>query len=367
MIKNMKEVNEKDFNITRSAEELRALSFKDHVCIGCGICESTCPVGAIELADVAPIKRDYVEIGFSGHEKISQNRVLETNKASFAPKLVIDESVCVLCGMCSGLCPADALNLTIDGEAIENIPAYPTLVKSAEINDDKCVYCKKCEIVCPREAITVSRTLPNRADLVTGEIEVIEEECIYCGICEELCPAEAITVDKTTGEESIVINKEECVYCLVCKKACPVNAIKAACRSCSYGEYDLDPEKAVVTGNTIIDQEICINCGWCEGVCPEDAAKVKQAFKGKLDIDIEKCGTCGACVDVCPCHVLSFPVSKAPGDRLDQITKEEDYCIHCGACERVCPNEAITVSVTDVDYTPTSSKSWIDALEALKN
>ena len=47
MIRNLKEVNDNNFDITRSAEEGRNLSFNDHVCLGCGICESTCPVEAI--------------------------------------------------------------------------------------------------------------------------------------------------------------------------------------------------------------------------------------------------------------------------------------------------------------------------------
>ncbi|MBO5966213.1 MAG: 4Fe-4S binding protein, partial [Methanobrevibacter sp.] len=49
------------------------------------------------------------------------------------------------------------------------------------------------------------------------------------------------------------------------------------------------------------------------------------------------------------------------------LVKEEDYCIHCGACAKACPNGALTVTRTDIDYTPTSSKSWIAAFEALKN
>jgi 4Fe-4S ferredoxin len=269
--------------------------------------------------------------------------------------------------MCSGVCPAGALDLSVGSVSIKEIEAYPSLITSAEIDEDKCLFCKKCEEACPRGSITIDRTLPNRADLVTGEIEVCEDDCIYCGACAELCPAEAIVVDKTTGEESIVIDKEKCVYCLVCKKACPVDAIKAVCRSCSYGEYDLDPAKAAITGNAIIDSETCIKCGWCEGVCPADAATVKQAFKGTLEIDEEACGTCGACIDVCPCNVLSFPKSTGPGDRGTHLVKEEDYCIHCGACAKVCPNGALTVTRTDIDYTPTSSKSWIAAFEALKN
>lgn len=366
MIKNEKNVEGNDFNIKRSAEEERVLSFKDHVCIGCGLCENTCPVEAIEINDVAPIERNYVNTKFSGHEKIAQNYALFNNDNSVKAKLAIDEDKCVLCGMCSGICPAGALDLTIDDESIQNIESYPSYNSYAKIDEDECAFCKKCEIVCPREAITIDRTLPNRADLVSGEIEVAEDECIHCGVCEEMCPAEAIVVNKETGEESIVIDKDKCVYCLVCKKACPVNAIKAVCRSCSYGEYDIDPAKAVITGNAIIDQELCIKCGWCEGVCPTDAAEVKQAFKGNLDVDEEKCGTCGACVDVCPCNVLSLPTTSGP-IRGTQVAKQEEYCIHCGACAKVCPNDALTVTRTDIDYTPTSSKSWINALDALKN
>ena len=39
---NVKEIEGKDFNIKRSAEEDRILSFKDHVCIGCGDCSKLC-------------------------------------------------------------------------------------------------------------------------------------------------------------------------------------------------------------------------------------------------------------------------------------------------------------------------------------
>ena len=363
MIRNLKEVKDNNFDITRSADEVRSLSFNDQVCLGCGICESTCPVEAITLNAIAIDARVGFETYFSGHDKISQN----IKEAPDIQRISIDENKCVLCGMCSGLCPVDALVLTIDGTPIKEIEAYPHYNAFSEIDDDECIYCKRCETACPRDAIVIERVLPDRADLVTGEINVDEEECIYCGVCQELCPAEAIVVDQVTGEESIVIDKDKCVYCLVCKKACPTNAIKAICRACNYGEYDLDPAKAAVTGNSIIDSELCVYCGWCEGVCPTDAAKVKKPFEGSIEVDDEKCQACGACVDICQCNALAFPVSSGPGSRMEHVTAFNDYCVRCKACEKACPNDAITVLRTEVDHTPINSTTWKDALDAIKD
>ncbi|MBO4516707.1 4Fe-4S dicluster domain-containing protein, partial [bacterium] len=156
---NVKEVEGKNFNIKRSAEADRILSFKDHVCIGCGLCEATCPVEAIAIDGVAPIERKYTETYFSGHEKIAQNYALFKNDNEDKAKLTIAEDKCVLCGMCSGVCPAGALDLTIGGVSIKENEAYPSLITSAEIDEDKCLFCKKCEAACPRASITIDRTL----------------------------------------------------------------------------------------------------------------------------------------------------------------------------------------------------------------
>ena len=114
----------------------------------------------------------------------------------------------------------------------------------------------------------------------------------------------------------------------------------------------------------------CVGCNRCIGVCPCQGANVAvrtENGENRIVVNQERCITCGACIDVCPCNVLAFPKSTGPGDKGTQLVAEDKYCIKCGACAKLCPNDAITVTRTAVDYTPTSSKSWIKAFEALKN
>ncbi len=82
-----------------------SLSFKDDICIGCGICEQLCPVEAIELGSIGAIVRT------------------EADEA----KIICDEDKCVLCGMCSVGCPVDALEFKIDDESIKEMEEYPQL------------------------------------------------------------------------------------------------------------------------------------------------------------------------------------------------------------------------------------------------
>ena len=93
MIKNKKEAIDNNFAITRAAEEVRKLSFNDQICLGCGVCESTCPVEAITLNPIAidARHRRSNDVYFSGHEKIAQNFHAEFD----VQKISIDENKCV--------------------------------------------------------------------------------------------------------------------------------------------------------------------------------------------------------------------------------------------------------------------------------
>src|SRR5512145_887669 len=112
-------IDGKNITVERAGEEDRVLLFKDNLCAVCGLCESICPVSAIEAKPTGAMVRTEQD----------------------ASKLDIDENKCVLCGMCSSICPFQALDLQIDGVSIKDIPEYPQIIKSADIDDDACINC----------------------------------------------------------------------------------------------------------------------------------------------------------------------------------------------------------------------------------
>jgi 4Fe-4S ferredoxin len=324
--------------VERNGNDKRSLDYISDKCVGCGICTSICPTESLRLGPVLPIARGLVDMDY-----------VNVNKNS-----------CVLCGLCASACPFEAFEFKINDENIKDLEAYPQWNHSAYIDNEECLYCKACETACPQDAITIKRELPKRSNLVVGEIDINKDECIYCGICEEMCPPQAINMTvKEQMERDIEVDEDKCVYCLVCKRACPVDAIKAACTSCSYGEYELNPEDAEIKGRAILQEDKCVNCGWCQEICPVDAAKVIKPFEGEISVNIEDCKgeSCHACVDVCPCNAASIVDDKS--------SIEEKFCILCGACSNVCPQKCITIKRDKMNLENIRSKSWQNKLSGL--
>lgn len=71
--------------------------------------------------------------------------------------------------------------LQLNGVEVKEIPRY------VEINRDKCIDCGACTGVCPTEALTLS---------MEKKLIVEEERCILCGNCLKACPVEAVILYK---------------------------------------------------------------------------------------------------------------------------------------------------------------------------
>jgi len=122
-------------------------------CIACGICEKTCPFGAIHIVkdpdnDPWPNPRKLKNVAVNDYDKCrscglcvskcpTKALILEENKKHKKP--VIGEG-CIGCTICARNCPVNA----IDGE----------LKQIHHIDHNKCIACHLCVDKCPKKVIS---------------------------------------------------------------------------------------------------------------------------------------------------------------------------------------------------------------------
>jgi 4Fe-4S ferredoxin len=251
---------------------------------------------------------------------------------------------------------------------------------SLTLDKTRCTGCGICTEICPREAIETKKT--PKAD---GEktkpptIDISEEKCHYCGMCDPICPFGALKV-RINGEHVIpVIDSESfpqlireievdttrCdLDCVDCEKACPLDLIKVSVHA-PNGEEVTDiksrANKENLTVSVDIEKNFCPCCRLCEMKCPEGAIHVEKTFHGNLRINREKCPEgCQDCLDVCP-----IPEALYLSDD-GKVYVNELYCVYCGVCRIVCPEEeALELHRTYIRHTPVHSGAWNKALEKL--
>lgn len=331
------------FTVKREGEEYRVLAHNNDNCVACGICVKVCPTESLRLGPVVPIARGLIDM-----EKVS-----------------VKADNCVLCGLCAVSCPFNAMNLSIDGESVEDLENYPSWETVSSVDQDECIYCGRCYNVCPQDSILFERQLPSRHDLVRGTIRIDDDKCIYCRICAEMCPSGAISLgcskeSSTDAVDNVItVDESKCVYCGVCKRACPEEAIETICTTCMYSDEIVVPE---IKGETSIFESSCVNCSWCAEICPKDAITIVKPFSGLIELietEDAKCkgNSCHACVDVCPCNAVEI---------IDNISvTNPTFCNLCGACIGACPQKIRHIDRTSMKLTNISSDSWMEILNKL--
>lgn len=137
----------------------------------------------------------------------------------------IDETSCILCGICGKKCPTNAI--TVDKAN-----------RTWTIERMQCIQCGCCVEVCPKKCLGMEPeyTTPDVEKTVDvfeipqaekkaaaapadGELKCNTDDCIYCGICAKQCPVTAIEVDRK--EKTWKVDKDTCVTCGVCVEKCP--------------------------------------------------------------------------------------------------------------------------------------------------
>lgn len=99
----------------------------------------------IVKADVNPQKEGTMileVIGDQSEEGLNYLRNLGVSVQALNQEIVRDEEKCVMCGMCTGICPTGALY--IERPSME-----------VRFDGDQCVFCQLCVKVCPMKAMEV--------------------------------------------------------------------------------------------------------------------------------------------------------------------------------------------------------------------
>ncbi|MCS7144911.1 MAG: 4Fe-4S binding protein, partial [Archaeoglobaceae archaeon] len=142
----------------------KILEFNPENCVGCGICEKTCPKSAIaiyrkndrfeaiisEKCAVCGICADFCFYGAIRHEGSVYREIME--EIGFR-KVTIDERLCIICGLCMRECPRGAIKV------LRRIDLKKLRRGSLRI-DGGCIDCKLCIEVCPTKAIIIKNNKP---------------------------------------------------------------------------------------------------------------------------------------------------------------------------------------------------------------
>ena len=182
-------------------------------CVGCGICSRVCPKDAILIG---PAVASY------GSKKQSIENPIERS---------IDEEKCVFCGTCTILCPFDALHLYKDGKKIE--PSESTLVtKEAipklEVQNLPMTRLNRTAMVYWEGEITTNFEFPNsEKEFHQHYINKCPGDCRKCM---EICPNEAISFlpaeHAWKSKKLLEIDDTKCIKCRACQIVCPQNVFE---------------------------------------------------------------------------------------------------------------------------------------------
>ena len=230
-------------------EEIIAVAPK---CVRCNTCVGTCPVNAIEPANIFRLAK------------------------------ITDK--CVKCEICVQTCPVSAIKLiknivTYNGDeendfleySLNNLRSYHRIVrmKDIEIDYSQDNNWQDCADLCPTNAFTLEfKEFFDNLEFDAG-IQLDEDTlypyinkklCIGCSACVEISKNEnAVALDRIIGpivhSRKIEVNHDSCVNCFLCEENCPVGAIQ------------------LEDGNVVLDDDKCIRCVECTHHCPVGALK----------------------------------------------------------------------------------------------
>ena len=329
-------------------------------CIQCGACVTSCPKKCLSMDPhyAAPaLKKSEVILTVvqkEGKPEVKKEvAAISTSKSAFSmddrSHIVNNVMKCIFCGMCERNCPAGAI--TVDRRN-----------RTWRINLEACVNCGTCIDNCPRKCLSLGCYLGNKTDItIKGKmpirrmpVKVIPKEVSASPAISQAAPSVPKMAEKTIPMEHLFNDIEKCLFCGKCEHHCPGKAIS------------LDRRNRIWT----IDREKCMTCGVCEGVCPTHCLTMRDtweegetkamvtSYQGKVlthrprvrptpskkevsekapHIEIEKE------IPAVQEHPISKEENIAVSTHPRHIANDIDQCLFCGKCEHTCPANAISI------------------------
>jgi ferredoxin len=226
-----KEISSLNFKIgLRFLQKDLQLIIDRNKCQGCGICSAVCPKEAIFSGPKTKGKSD------SAHTIMDDNIILD----------VSDPNKCVYCGTCTVFCPFDAIKLMHDGREVPI--SELNIVKGNAVpkleGETKIMRKTKKPAKIYLEGKVIIKNI-NNSDPHTFKTEYINNCPGECHKCVDICPNEALSINP--AEEAmkfgipIKLDESRCIACGSCVMACPSDRITLARTKIHYsGSYNAD-------------------------------------------------------------------------------------------------------------------------------
>ncbi len=265
-------------------------------------------------------------------------------------RIVIDESKCNKCGLCSRRCKASCIN-----------------GKEHQVDHSRCVVCMDCVATCSHGAIRYALRKPGKDNAVEQRLQPAGDTSIsrrsFLSASAMLAAGAALKAQEKIADGGLAVIEDKkiplretpivppgaqslrhmashCTGCQLCVSVCPNGVLRPS----SAVETLMQPVLSYERGYCRPE------CTRCSEVCPAGAiSKISKADKSAIQIGHavwvkENCVVmtdgveCGNCARHCPAGaILMLPSQPDDEDspRIPMVNTER--CIGCGACENLCP------------------------------
>lgn len=202
--------------IDENAAPQKRITYNPIKCNACGDCVAVCPPQTLELCDCEDsfnlngycvMCQKCVNICPVDVVGISEIKEPKTRDLKLTENIFIQD--CVGCELCVGGCPTSAITLEEVGGEIS-------------IDEDACAQCGLCSRICPWNAVYIAKNpRPHKRSKEIKEFTLDENTCIGCNVCVDACPGDFIE-----GNSRLTVDLPSiCAACTLCEKLCPVDAI----------------------------------------------------------------------------------------------------------------------------------------------